>query len=93
MSSKLGLLAAASAFALIATQAFGQVDPGAPQASTVNRGVITAPASAPAGDGTASEVVVTARRLDAARASIEPSLGASTYTINAATIAAQPGGR
>ena len=35
---------------------------------------------------------MTAQRLDQARASIEPSLGASTYTINAATIAAQPGG-
>ena len=37
-------------------------------------------------------MVVTAQRLNAARASIEPSLGASTYTINSATIAAQPGG-
>ena len=35
---------------------------------------------------------MTAQRLDQARASIEPSLGASTYTINAASIKAQPGG-
>ncbi|WP_217433755.1 TonB-dependent receptor [Caulobacter sp. S45] len=47
----------------------------------------------PAADANAvSEVVVTAQRLNAARQSIEPSLGASTYTINSAAIAAQPGG-
>ncbi len=77
---------------MVATSASAQIDPGAPQASTVNRGLITespAPAQTP---GTVSEVVVTAQRLDAARASIEPSLGASTYTLNAASIDAQPGG-
>ena len=36
--------------------------------------------------------MVTAERLNAARESIEPSLGASTYTINSAAIQAQPGG-
>ena len=38
------------------------------------------------------EVVVTAQRLDAARASIEPDLGASTYSISKAAIEAIPGG-
>ena len=38
------------------------------------------------------EVVVTAQRLDAARQSIQPSLGASTYTVSNQTIAALPGG-
>jgi outer membrane receptor protein involved in Fe transport len=37
-------------------------------------------------------VVVTARRLDAAREQIEPSLGASTYTVPSALIAKLPGG-
>ena len=38
------------------------------------------------------EIVVTARRLDAARASIPPRLGATSYTITNATIQALPGG-
>ena len=37
------------------------------------------------------DIVVTARRLDAARASIQPSLGATSYTISNATIQALPG--
>jgi outer membrane receptor for ferrienterochelin and colicins len=45
----------------------------------------TAPASAP-------DIVVTAQRLDAARATIQPSLGATSYTIDNATIQALPGG-
>ncbi|MGC1301637.1 MAG: TonB-dependent receptor [Caulobacteraceae bacterium] len=39
-----------------------------------------------------SEVVVTAQRLNEARQAIEPSLGASTYTVTNAAIQAQPGG-
>ena len=99
MSIRHRLLAAASSvvFIVSASAAVAQVDPGAPQASTVERGVITTPSEhlpgAAAGPtDSVSEVVVTAQRLNAARASIEPSLGASTYTINSATIAAQPGG-
>jgi outer membrane receptor for ferrienterochelin and colicins len=63
----------------------------------------TAPAAAPAGDDqgqtaatdkatTTPDIVVTAQRLDAARASIQPGLGATTYSITDATIAALPGG-
>jgi outer membrane receptor for ferrienterochelin and colicins len=99
VSRRQRLLAAASSAASIAfaTTAFSssaeaQVDPGAPRASTVERGVITTPSEPQPSAAAASEVVVTAERLDAARAAIEPSLGASTYTINSATIAAQPGG-
>ena len=92
MSSRVGLLAAVSAFALIATSAVAQVDPGAPQASSVGRGLITPATSTPDSTNAVSEVVVTAQRLNAARQSIEPGLGASTYTINNATILAQPGG-
>src|SRR5579875_105335 len=54
-----------------------------------------APAPPPSTQPTAaatSEVVVTARRLNAARQSIQPSLGASTYTVTNATIQNQPGG-
>lgn len=40
----------------------------------------------------APEIVVTARRLDAAREQIEPSLGASSYTVPQALIANLPGG-
>ena len=107
MSIRHRLLAAASSVVLtaLASAAVAQIDPGAPQASQVNagasegtpagtgevqRGLIT-PTNAPPANAT-SEVVVTAQRLDAARSSIEPSLGASTYTLNAASIDAQPGG-
>jgi len=53
-------------------------------------------ASAPAGDAGADDavasVVVTARRLNAARSEIETQTGASTYTISSDAIAAAPGG-
>ena len=39
-----------------------------------------------------TEVVVTARRLDTARAAVEPSVGASTYTITNDTVENRPGG-
>ena len=39
-----------------------------------------------------TDIVVTARRLDAARASIQPDIGASTYTITSDAIQAIPGG-
>jgi outer membrane receptor for ferrienterochelin and colicins len=39
-----------------------------------------------------SDIVVTAKRLDEARASIQPSLGATSYTITNETIQALPGG-
>ena len=38
-----------------------------------------------------SELIVTARRLDAARADIEPSLGASTYTLSGEMVDNRPG--
>ncbi len=47
------------------------------------------PPAKPTGGDT---VVVTARRLSAARASIQPQVGASTYTINAQAIQLMPGG-
>ena len=47
---------------------------------------------APAAGASVAAVVVTARRLDAARSSIEPALGATTYTLDNAAIMAQPGG-
>ena len=39
-----------------------------------------------------SEIVVTARRLDEARAAIQPQIGASVYTITSQAIAAMPAG-
>ena len=39
-----------------------------------------------------SDVVITAQKLDTARASVEPSLGASTYTLSTQTVQALPGG-
>ena len=43
-------------------------------------------------DSTVETVVVTANRLNEARAQIEPQIGASAYTIDAAAITATPGG-
>ncbi len=42
--------------------------------------------------GAPSDIVVTAKRLDDARESIKPSLGASTYTLDSQAIANLPGG-
>src|SRR4051812_12559727 len=39
-----------------------------------------------------TELIVTAKRLDAARANIEPSLGASTYTLTNEVLETRPGG-
>jgi len=50
------------------------------------------PGPAAAGSTPIDEVVVTARRLNEAREDIESKIGASTYTINSAAIAAAPGG-
>jgi outer membrane receptor for ferrienterochelin and colicins len=42
--------------------------------------------------GQVSEIVVTAEKLNAARATIDPALGATDYSVNNATIQALPGG-
>ena len=62
--------------------------------------VVTAPAdggdAASGGSGAPAasnrDIVVTAQKLDAARLSIQPSLGATSYTIDNSTIQALPGG-
>lgn len=51
------------------------------------------PAGAPqAGDAAPPDIVVTARRLDEARAHIQPSLGATSYGVDSAAIKDLPGG-
>ncbi len=52
----------------------------------------TAQTATTAAHKTVAEIVVTASRLDAARASIQPQLGASVYTLNAEAISDLPGG-
>ncbi len=80
------LLAATGLTALAAgpsrAQTADQATPGSPQADAAQTSSTTP----------ASTVVVTAQRLDAARQSIEPGLGATTYSINNATIQALPAG-
>ena len=44
------------------------------------------------GPASVSEIVVTAQKLDVARAAIEPSLGASTYSMSSETVLTLPGG-
>ena len=75
------LLAAAGLLAAPAVQAAD--NSAADSASSA----ATAPTS-----GELAEVVITARRLNAARAEIETQTGASTYTITSEAIAATPGG-
>jgi outer membrane receptor for ferrienterochelin and colicins len=67
---------------------------GAAQAQQADTAGATVPARGdPAGAAERhDDIVVTARRLDAARASIQPSLGATAYLIDNATIHALPGG-
>src|SRR3569833_2476986 len=48
--------------------------------------------AAPAGPAEVSEIVVTAQRLDAARATVEPALGATSYSLPEAFINNLPGG-
>jgi outer membrane receptor for ferrienterochelin and colicins len=69
----------------------------APLATAVAADDAAAPAAAAAADApdtsqTLEAVVITAQRLNAARSEIETQTGASTYTIDAAAIAATPGG-
>jgi outer membrane receptor for ferrienterochelin and colicins len=76
---KASLFAAAAALGFDASQAEAQS--GESSASTGGPG-----------DGAVQEVVVTAKKLDAARASIQPETGASTYTITRSQIQLIPGG-
>ena len=77
MELKSWLFGAAGAAALIAGPAIAARQPS-----------LQRPARMP----TDTTIVVTAKRLNAARASIQPQVGASTYTINAQAIQALPGG-
>jgi len=64
-------------------------------ASTAIAAVAVVPATgwaADAASGTVSEVVVTAQKLDAARDTIQPQIGASTYNFSTQTIEALPAG-
>jgi outer membrane receptor for ferrienterochelin and colicins len=76
MPPKPWLFAAAGAAMLIANAAAAQ----------------TAQPTPPQPAADAATIVVTARRLSAARASIQPQVGASTYTLDAQAIQALPGG-
>jgi len=49
-------------------------------------------AATSSGAALVSEIVVTAQKLDVARAAIEPSLGASTYSMSSETVLTLPGG-
>jgi outer membrane receptor for ferrienterochelin and colicins len=82
MTRRLVLLAAVSAGVLAATPSLAQQAP--PPAAP-------APGS-PTAQSAVSEIVVTAQRLDAARSTIEPTLGATTYSMPEAFIVNLPGG-
>jgi outer membrane receptor protein involved in Fe transport len=79
MTHKYLLLAAASAAVMLATGAAAQTATPAPSGSG-------------AASNQLSEIVVTAQRLDAARSSVEPALGATSYALPQAFIENLPAG-
>jgi len=90
-------IAMPSAMLRAADQPPATIDPAAPApATTVPAADSPAASAAPVAGrpaGTANQaIVVTAKRLDDARASIQPSLGATSYGVDQATIQALPGG-
>ena len=80
--SRKALLLAAGAGALIALPAAAQQKSAPPAAAQ--------PAAPSTGE--VSEIVVTAQRLDAARATVEPALGATSYSLPEAFINNLPSG-
>jgi len=82
-------LAATSLVAM--TAALGTAGPGVAQTASAAPAPVSPAKPAPK-DVAVKEIVVTAHRLDAARASIEPATGASTYTITKQAIEDVPGG-
>jgi outer membrane receptor protein involved in Fe transport len=89
VAGPLGWLAVAVLAASAVRAADG--DTGSGGASAAGPGASSAAADA-AGGGDLATVVVTARRFNEERASIETQVGASTYTIDSAAITALPGG-
>jgi outer membrane receptor protein involved in Fe transport len=67
-------------------------DVAAPDASAPDTSATGTSASAPSVVDPASEIVISAQKLNEARAGIETQTGASTYTIDSAAIQAMPGG-
>ena len=82
------------AFGLLLTPAIRAEsgDVSSPATSTADSAAAADAASTPTSNDSLATVVVTARRLNAARSEIETQTGASTYTITSDAIAATPGG-
>jgi hypothetical protein len=72
------------------SDAFAQPSPAPPADASAAKSR-TSPDASPA-TAASNEIIITGRRLDVARDSISPSLGASTYTFNRDTLDKQPGG-
>ncbi|HEY4071353.1 MAG TPA: TonB-dependent receptor [Sphingomicrobium sp.] len=87
-------LVGASILALItATPAFAQDRPQAPGTPATDPQPAPAPTTEQSGTPTPrQDIVITGRRLDVARDSITPSLGASKYTFDREALEKQPGG-
>jgi outer membrane receptor protein involved in Fe transport len=89
ISARALLGAGSMAAALCATPVYASVGP----TEVVTANDMAARSEAPAADpADAPAIVVTARRLNAARDSIQPSLGADSYTLDSNAITALPGG-
>jgi outer membrane receptor for ferrienterochelin and colicins len=87
-SPQRGAVCGALAAALFASSTFISL----PAAADADTDPSVSPSTMPAPSDALSTVVVTARRLNEARAGIETQTGASTYTIDSTAIAATPGG-
>src|SRR5579872_2599613 len=85
---KLHLIGASTLTLVIASPALAQNQPQKPDAPSPNASPVV-PTSPPSKN---SNIVITGRRLDLARDSITPSLGASQYTFDREALEKQPGG-
>ena len=86
------LSCAALAVALLPATPVWAGDLAPPVGNSRDTGEVAAASATPSATGSTGEIVVTGRRLDTARDSIAPALGASDYSFSRATLDKQPGG-
>ena len=85
------LMGASLVALIVANPAFAQDQPQGPSTSATGTSPPPAPTAQPSNNNSNS-IVITGRRLDVARDSITPSLGASKYTFDREALEKQPGG-
>jgi outer membrane receptor protein involved in Fe transport len=92
MSRSTLVLCTVSVASLTAAQPARAQEASSPGSSATEASATAAPAQPSTAKAKGSDIVITGRKLDAARDSITPSLGASQYTFNRQSLEKQPGG-